>query len=88
MLGGVERSFVSFFVLYAAVFIGSRVARCTQAASGANAEEDEKGRLGGRKEGRERGAAASSEHRCVPTRFFLCMYIFFLSRSRFVFSLF
>ncbi len=50
MLGGVERSFVSLFVLYAAVFFGSRVARCTQAAaSGANEEEDEKARQGGRK---------------------------------------
>jgi len=75
VLGGVERSFVSFFVLYAAVFFGSRVARCTQEASGANEEEDEKGRQGGRK---EREAAASSEHRCVPTRFFLSYVHFFL----------
>ncbi len=78
MLGGVERPFVSFFVLYAAVFFGSRVAGCTQAASGANEEEDEKGRQ--EEEGRERGAAAaaSSEHRCVPTRFFLSYVHFFL----------
>ncbi len=86
--GGVERSFVSFFVFYAAVFFGSRVARCTQGASGANEEEDEKGRQGGRKEGREEQQLLPSIVACRRVSSFL-MYIFFLShsRSRFVFSL-
>lgn len=74
MLGGVERSFVSFFVLYAAVFIGSRVARCTQAASGANAEEDEKWRLGGRKEGREEQQLLPSTVACRRDSSFVCTF--------------
>ncbi len=82
MLGGVERSFVSFFVLYAAVFFGSRVARCTQEASGANEEEDEKGRQGGRK-----GERSSSFFRAsLRADAFLPSYVHFFLKP-FSFSL-